>query len=763
MVLRETADGWIDLDGSRFQQSGGRDLPDMTPNTRAILVDGDGSGHLLGGVSDTSTTPVYRGGPDAPTLGGVASVRRLERGALAPSPSPTSQTAETPAPPGSVRLAVGGHPACLDRCSGAGGQGYAPDTHLHSALARVRAMAAGGAGPAALLIGGGRASLGGEPLDPAGARRYRELTQGAGVPTYVLPGPGDLPNGGAEAFASAFATAPAPQGTGAAPAGVDLLTVTQPEAAVAGQARSTFAFDIQASAGTVRVIAIDNAAGRLAGGPDGAQARWIRETMEQARLHGVPSIVVGSMPLDDSQNAKPAEDAADEIALLAGHASAYVATAGVDDPADQYFGGVLAQNVVKAPGVDALLTLLQSSTLGYAPSQKFTVDPDDVEAFRQTNAALLMIDVAVGRLDSSTGIAPVEAVSEPLLQGLALDQASRTIPLGWAFPLFVTASDPSPRRFLMSPGPDEPLQPASPGTTSSPLIDQCRFFLQSCATVVPTDTTFTSSDPRIARFVAVRRGGGRRPSRGHPRRLRARRQRSPRLPVPARARVGRRRRDRPRPARHEPGPRDSGLEPRRRHPVGPDPGRHVRVPELRRARRRAEARRHAPTRPPPPRRRRPIPLRRRPNRSLSPSPSRRSRSNRCPRRRCRRRRPCPRRSRRSRPSAPPAADPARPPVAPAPKPPVAPAPPTPPQGLQIQAGDAPQVQPSQAMQHAEQRRQEYAFEADSAAVAYAHPPSPLPWEIAGGIAVLALVMAGGGLAGRSRSRAVAVARSSAGT
>ena len=262
-------------------------------------------------------------------------MRRLERGALAPSPGATSETAETPAPPGSVRLAVGGHPACLDRCGGAGGQGYAPDTHLQSAIARVRAMAAGGAGPAALLIGGGRASLGGEPLDPGGARRYRELTQGAGVPTYVLPGPGDLPNGGAEAFASAFATAPAPQGTGEAPAGVDLLTVTQPEAAVAGQARSTFAFDVQAPAGTVRVIAIDNAAGRLAGGPDGAQAQWIRETMEQARLAGFPSIVVGSIPLDDSQNAKPAEDADEEIALLAGHASAYVATAGVDDPADQ--------------------------------------------------------------------------------------------------------------------------------------------------------------------------------------------------------------------------------------------------------------------------------------------------------------------------------------------------------------------------------------------------------------------------------------------
>jgi hypothetical protein len=67
------------------------------------------------------------------------------------------------------------------------------------------------------------------------------------------------------------------------------------------------------------------------------------------------------------------------------------------------------------------------------------------------------------------------------------------------------------------------------------------------------------------------------------------------------------------------------------------------------------------------------------------------------------------------------------------------------------------------MQHAEQRRETYAYETDSAAVAYAHPPSPLPWEIAGGIAALALVMAGGGLAGWSRSRAVAVARSAAGT
>src|SRR4029079_15402773 len=84
---------------------------------------------------------------------------------------------------------------------------------------------------------------------------------------------------------------------------------------------------------------------------------------------------------------------------------------------------------------------------------------------------------------------------------------SRTIPLGWAYPLFITASNPSPRRFLMSPTPDAPLRPASPGTVSDPLIDQCRFFLTLCSKLVPTNMAFTSSNPKMARFVAVRPGG----------------------------------------------------------------------------------------------------------------------------------------------------------------------------------------------------------------------------------------------------------------
>jgi hypothetical protein len=205
---------------------------------------------------------------------------------------------------------------------------------------------------------------------------------------------------------------------------------------------------VRAAAGTVRVIAIDNAGGALEGGPDGAQAAWLREVMEQARGLGYASIAIGSMPLDASQQAKPAADAAAEIALLAGHASAYVATAGVDDPLDQHFGGTLTQSLAPTPGGSPPLPVLQSSTLGYAPSQAllFGERPTEESFNRQTAAALMLLDVAVDQLDRQTGLAPVSIMSEPLLDGLSLDGGSTAVPLGWAQQLFASATSSSSER-----------------------------------------------------------------------------------------------------------------------------------------------------------------------------------------------------------------------------------------------------------------------------------------------------------------------------
>src|SRR4051794_31342897 len=117
-----------------------------------------------------------------------------------------------------------------------------------------------------------------------------------------------------------------------------------------------------------------------------------------------------------------------------------------------------------------------------------------------------MIGVAVDHFDPATGIAPISVLSEPLFDGLSLRQLSRSVPLGWASPVFVTATDTSPQRFLVSLDPDEPAKPASSQPSGGLLIDLCRFIARECDTSVPVDIAYGTSDPKIARFVAVRGG-----------------------------------------------------------------------------------------------------------------------------------------------------------------------------------------------------------------------------------------------------------------
>ena len=755
VVLRETADGWVDLDGASYQPSGGRDLPRTTPNTRAFVLDADGSGLALGGSGGTQLDP--RG---TDPISGTASARRFDHGGASPTP-PVVQPAETGAgPDNTVRLAVGGHPTCLDRCTGGGGQGVTPDVHLGAAVGRVKAMVAAGDGPAALLFGGGRASRGGEALDEAGARRYRELSQGAGVPTYVLPGPGDLAGGGDAAFAAAFADAAAPEGSGAAPDGVDLGAIAQPEAA---GGRRVFAFDVQATAGTVRVVAIDNADGRLAGGADGPQARWLRDVMDGARTLGIPVIVVGSASLDGEQQMPRADDAADELALLAGHASAYVATAGIDDPQNPHFGGVLSRTDVV--GADAPLAIFQSSTLGYtAPRSlmRFDEDVDEAEFTRQTNAALLLLDVAVGQLDTRTGVAPVTALSEPLVDSISIDTSVQAIPVGFAQPLGVAAIDPAPGRFLWRESDGAPLQPASAYNGVFLPLDQCVLWSATCDSAVPTDLAFASSTPRIGRFVAARRST---PTSG---------ERLPEVVLDVDGHVV----DDPRgvfcPLAE--GSTDvsvttagrrvsttiqvvktsllTGL-PSQVHVTPIAPG-TCGFPEFTVSKAADKQAAPAPETPTATQRPVPVPIIPPPvvqphhpgvvHQSPHPVPA-------VPP-------PAPAAA-----PAPPVQSPppvtqsppdphARPPVAPAAKPPAPAAPPAPPSGMAVQSAAATQAQPFQATQVQEQQRRARAFEADSAAVAYAHPPSPLPWELLGGGAALALAIAGGSLTGFARRRAL---------
>jgi hypothetical protein len=792
VTLRETADGWIDLDRAAYEPSGGRDLPATTPDTRVLVVDPAGSGWMLGGLSGAQATL-----RDRPAVSTTTTAGWLQRGRRATPPesvvgppvaAPTAGP-ELPVPPGSVRLAVGGHPACLDRCTGGNRQGTTPDIHLADAVARVEAMRQAGAGPAALIVGGGRASVGGEPLDEAGARRYRSLLQGTGVPTYALPGPGDLPGGGEAAFAAAFATAAAPQGSGAPGDGVSVDPGLQPEPAPEGAARNRFTFDVRGAPGTVRVIAIDNAAGRLAGGPTGDQARWITAVLAQARQAGIPVVAVGSVPLTADAQATPAADAAEELALLVGHASAYVATAGVDDPASMHFGGALARGTATVPGGAAPMAVFQSATLGYGRTDAAlaafdgpsTVDGGDggseiEEAIRQTEVAIMLLDVDVSRRDPATGVAPVTPTVEPLATDMRVTGGS-TVPLGAASQIGVEAQDPAPQRYYWKAADGVAQEAAAPRTQYLP-TDSCRLYLPRCATMVRNDVRFGSSAPAVARFVAVDPGDSDRAPR-----IRLDEQRRvvedplsgilcptaagsttvsvlaagqqaqlgvTVVPIPPEAGVrpvlagsdgapipqgtctfsfsdvaG----ERPAPAASagsagpdgavEPPPVPAGSGVEAPVPV-PGVGKPVPVPVPAPPTPQAVPHAPAPSAPTPPPAAMPV----------APAV----------------------------PQPPP--DGTTPPAAPAAKPagPAQPPPPAPHQvpasqpgsALQTQVQAQPQVQA--AARAAEQRRRREAYESDDAASAYAQPPSRLPWELAGGIAVVLLAAGGGAAAGRLRRR-----------
>jgi hypothetical protein len=621
------------------------------------------------------------------------------------------------------------------------------------------------------VIGGGRASVGGEPLDAAGARRYRELLTGDGTPTFALPGPGDLQGGGPQAFAAAFASAAAPVGTGPAPDGTTVDPALAPPPGPGGSP-TRFTFDVSGSAGRVRVLAIDNAAGRLEGGPEGPQATWIARVLDDARARGVPVVAVGSASLTPDSRVAPAADAAYEVALLAGRASAYVATAGGDDPADRRFGGETARTVARDPGSGAGLPVLRTSSLGYGPTYAPIVEENgslnEVEYARETTAALLTLDVDVSRRDPATNVAPVAPRIELLLGPLLFGPEPR-VTMGAATTIGANGKDPAQDRRL-APAPAGGTRLVAGGRVSVLPWSSCVIWLATCASTVPDAVRFSSSDESVGRFVGaanVEASGGPviltddagRPVddphlgvfcpvglgtttvtlRAMGREVRrqitvvppgtpgAAENRPESAKVPAGTCTFTYRLTDP-PAESRPDDTAAPAEPTTpgapsapsgpalvKSPLLPAPGSPVTAAPP------VQAPTPAPSAPP----------------AATPPPA-------------------------VAPVVPgPAADPTAPPVSPAAKAPSPPAPPPPTGHAQVpQTGSAPQVQGQvqaqvqgqlqPAVRAAEQDRREHAFEGDHAAAAYGRPASPLPWEIGGAVAVLLLVAGGGVAAGRLR-------------
>ncbi|HWI75420.1 MAG TPA: hypothetical protein VNT55_25890, partial [Baekduia sp.] len=308
LLLRETADGWVDVQRARFRHTT-QDAPGTPDPVLALAVDASGAGWAVGGVTGADRSS----GVQARVQ--TASVLRLGATGSAPSGSSPSPV---PLTPGLVRFAVGGHAACASDCADLAQQGLGPDVGLSSVLQRAGDLAARPSGPRAFLYTGGRVEETGATGSRLEADRYADIARAAPLPFYPALSAGDVTHGGAAAIGDAFAAFPSPLGAGVEPRGVTSGAI--PGAGGSDRARTHYAFDSYGGEGTVRVIVIDNAQGSLSASdpdqyPAEAQEPWLRSVLQDARATGIPAIVVGSRDLSTATT--PASNVATDADALA--------------------------------------------------------------------------------------------------------------------------------------------------------------------------------------------------------------------------------------------------------------------------------------------------------------------------------------------------------------------------------------------------------------------------------------------------------------
>ncbi len=491
-LLRETASGWVDEQRTAFS-SAGSDRPLKSDPVLSLLLDASGSGWAVGGWSGDADA-AGRGSSSRDSGGRAirervrtAAVFRYGGGAVPPAVGREA----VPMPAGPIRLAVGGHAQCESTCAELAPHGIGPDQTLGAALRAVAAMQGGG-GPRALLYTGNRVASG---LGPADATRFAALLAGApGLPVYPALGSGDASNdAGAVAFRDAFAAFAAPLGSGPAPAGISTAGV--PGAASGPGARTHYAFDSQGPEGTVRVIVIDNSLGSLAASdphqnPLEPQLPWLEAVLADARVEGIPAVVMGNRSLNTSFTPKlnVAEDGTEVAqALVAGGASAYL----FDRPEEN--------RTMRIPaGAAQTIPSYGIGTLGYRSEISGAVGQSASDALFGDSGVLLL---EIGQPAAGSNVAPIAARLIPVIEDLSLEATDGTL-VRRSRPALFRGLGRRPRggdrwgRAAAGSGNPNPAG-GDPYTLFPP--NQC--VIAGCAARIVPEYSFVSSDPDIADFV----------------------------------------------------------------------------------------------------------------------------------------------------------------------------------------------------------------------------------------------------------------------
>lgn len=417
-VRRQTATGWIDEEHELNTVRGpGRYSLDDTvyqPDPiSAVLVGPTGAeGWAVGGFVDLES-----GGG----LLDTADVDRYPRQSSAP-PGVGSSTVPTNSDESAqfnkeATFAIGGDAQCAAPCAERNNARIGPDVWLSSALSRAGAIP----GVRAFLYTGPRLSKGEtegpEPPFPFTSEfnRYAELLASSPLPAFAAASPTDLdarPHGGDETgFMDAFAHFSEPFGEGA-PAGG--LSPAAPEgsaperaacAAIEGCQAAYYAFESSGSAGTVRVIVLDDTADV---GP--TQLNWVVRQLEAAEGHSEPAIVIGNADLDAQIAA--GDLVAKEVAevLVEHNASAYF----YDSPEENVKTLLKAGSLTPVPAFG-------SGTLGYVDYQQ-----ESSGEFHGASGFLLG-QVNAAAYNTLTHRAPVHARLIPNIGELAVEATDGTL------------------------------------------------------------------------------------------------------------------------------------------------------------------------------------------------------------------------------------------------------------------------------------------------------------------------------------------------
>lgn len=491
-LLRWDGTNWTDVQNAAFGS------PETTKDRAAksdpilgLAAAADGSAWAVGGWTGRRDAFLRGSNVDAQArIAQTSYIGRFKDGAAdLVAGNATSTGVEQPT--SGVNFVVGGHSVCEQvSCwqSAVGGTG--PDRLLDASLAlaaKLRSPASNGS--RFMLYTGGRAAPGSDVDEGDILSLGTRLASRPELPVFPAVSKQDTVASSAT-VQTAWSPLQQPAGNAVSSSGIT------PRGTGSG-GRTHYSFDSQGASGRLRVIVIDNSKGSLAASDPhqnpavASQRDWLRDELRDARVAGLPAVVMGSRDLNhrfEPSLGNRADDALEIARLLR------------DEGASAYFYERPEEHrVTRIPAGDQdAIPSFGTGTLGY----RSEIDQSSTGASAAFgHAGLLAVNVDVAARDAATNRAPVSVKMIPLVSGLSLEAIDGTQLRRSRAALFSGLARKPLGGDRWLPDTQDGASPSGSDPYTVLPVEACR--IAGCDTRVQPQYTFSSSDPDIADFVKV--------------------------------------------------------------------------------------------------------------------------------------------------------------------------------------------------------------------------------------------------------------------